>query len=62
LFRHTGTYDADRLVAFVHSRSQTILLPDDERASLIDRVRAILPAGEFPLPLVCEAWRGERTA
>jgi SAM-dependent methyltransferase len=60
LFRHAPTYDADRLVAFVHSRSQTILMPADERDAMIERVRALAPAGEFPLPLVCEAWRGEK--
>ena len=60
LFRHRETYDADRLTAFVLSRSQTILLPDEERASLLTEVRAAAPTGEFPLALVCECWRGER--
>jgi SAM-dependent methyltransferase len=60
LFRHVSTYDADRLVAFVHSRSQTILLPEDRRAALIEDVRAACPPGHFPLALVCEAWRGVR--
>jgi SAM-dependent methyltransferase len=62
MFRHTVPYDADRLVAFVHSRSQTILLPAEARAALIDDVRELAPAGEFDLPLVCEAWRGERVS
>jgi SAM-dependent methyltransferase len=61
IFRHAAAYDADRLVAYVVSRSQTILLPTDERAALVERVRAIAPAGEFELPLVCEAWRGVKT-
>lgn len=60
IFRHTAPYDAARLVAYVVSRSQTILLPADERAALIERVRNIAPDGEFELPLVCEAWRGTR--
>lgn len=59
-FRHAPTYDADRLVAFVQSRSQTILLAEGRRDELIETVRALAPPGEFPLPLVCEAWRGER--
>ncbi len=61
IFRHAATYDAARLVAYVVSRSQTILLPADERAALIDRVRDVAPDGEFELPLVCEAWRGTKT-
>ena len=60
LFSYTETYDADRLVAYVVSRSQTILLPDDERAALVELVRSTAPAGEFALPIVCEAWRGVR--
>lgn len=60
LFRHAARYDADRLVAYVFSRSQTILLPPGERVALADRVRAIAPAGDFELPMVCEAWRGTR--
>jgi SAM-dependent methyltransferase len=62
IFGHAPLYDADRLVAFVVSRSQVILLPDAERAAMAERVRAITPGGEFALPLVCEAWRGVRTA
>ncbi len=62
MFRHVETYDVDRLLAFVHSRSQTILLPDEERRALLDAVRALAPEGEFPLPLVCETWRGERVS
>jgi len=60
LFRHRETYDADRLVAYVVSRSQVILLPPDERSALIQRVRAFAPKGEVEMPMVCEAWRGVR--
>jgi SAM-dependent methyltransferase len=60
LVEHAETYDADRLVAFVHSRSQTILLSQHERARLVAAVRAIAPTGEFRVPFVCESWRGER--
>jgi SAM-dependent methyltransferase len=61
LFTHTEPYDVDRLTAWVLSLSRTILLPDDERAALLERVRAIAPPGTFDLRYVCEAWRGERT-
>lgn len=59
-FPHVETYDADRLVEFVLSRSQTILLPEDRRADLLAGVRDLAPDGEFPLQLVCDVWRGER--
>ena len=62
LFAHVERYDADRLAAFVRSRSQTILLDADARATLLAAVRDLAPDGEFPLPLVCEVWRGERIA
>ena len=62
LFRHTETYDVERLVAFVHSRSQTILLPADRRAEMIAAVRDVAPSGEFVLPLISEVWRGFRQA
>ena len=60
VFGHTARYDADRLAAFVRSRSQTILLDDTERDALLTAVRDLAPNGEFALPLVCEVWRGER--
>lgn len=60
LFRYEEPYDADRLVAYLVSRSQVILLPEDERAAMIERVRAVAPSGAFALPIVCEAWRGSR--
>ena len=61
LFRHSQRYDADRLVAYVLSRSQSILLPDDDRNALLQKVRDLAPTGEFAMPMVCEAWRGDRT-
>jgi len=60
IFRHEETYDGDRLTAFVLSRSQTILASDDDREAMLAAVREVTPPGEFALPLVCEAWRGER--
>ena len=61
LFPHPETYDADRLTAWVLSLSRVILLPADERASLLDRVHAVTPPGHFDLHHVCEVWRGERS-
>lgn len=60
IFRDEQPYDADRLVAYLVSRSQVILMPDDERAAMIEQVRAVAPSDTFALPLVCEAWRGVR--
>jgi SAM-dependent methyltransferase len=62
IFRHAPLYDVERLVAFIESRSQVILLPAEVRGAMVERVRAITPGGEFALPLVCEAWRGARHA
>jgi SAM-dependent methyltransferase len=59
-FPHRENYDAERLVAFVHSRSATILLGDDERRALTDGVRRLARPGTFTIGFVCEAWRGER--
>jgi SAM-dependent methyltransferase len=53
-------YTTDRVIAFAASRSQSILLADDARNSMFDRLRAALPDGEFPLWWQCEAWRAER--
>jgi SAM-dependent methyltransferase len=60
MFAHAEPYDVERLQAFVRSRSQTILLSEDERTALLNSVRELVPAQEFRLPLVCDAWRGER--
>ena len=60
LFPHREPYDADRLTAWVLSLSRVILLPDDERAALLERIGAVTPNGRFELHHVCEVWRGER--
>ena len=57
---HRETYDLDRLLAYVQSWSQTILMSDGDRAQLLEAVTAIAPKQTFDLPLVCEVWRGER--
>lgn len=60
LFRHTETYDLDRLQAFVMSRSQTILADPEDRERMLRDVEALAPEGAFAVPMVCEAWRGVR--
>jgi SAM-dependent methyltransferase len=60
-FPHLEPYDVDRLLAYVHSWSQTILMSESERSQLLDEVRAVVPSPTFDLPFVCEVWRGERT-
>lgn len=60
LFRHTERYDVDRLLAFVLSRSQTILTTDEKRERMVEDIRRLAPPGVFDVPLVCEAWRGGR--
>lgn len=61
LFDHAQLVDADLLVENVASRSYVILLPPQERDALLDRVRAVAPAGTFPLPYVCDVWRATKT-
>jgi SAM-dependent methyltransferase len=59
VFDYAESYDADRLVAMIASRSQTILLPEDQRSRLLDEVRRLAPVAPFAFPSVCECWRGE---
>lgn len=59
-FTNVQDYDRERLAAYVRSRSQTILMPADEREALLRAVRDLAPEGTFALPLVCEGWRGQR--
>ena len=56
LFRHEQPADGDLVVANMASRSVVIVLPDAERALALDRVREIVPAGDFTLPWVTDAW------
>lgn len=60
LFRHTERYDVERLLAYVLSRSQTILGSEENRRRMIEGIQLLAPAGVFDVPLVCEAWRGVR--
>jgi SAM-dependent methyltransferase len=54
---HSESYDVGRLLAYALSRSQAIILEPAERAALVDRLRAAMPASPFSLHMVCEAWR-----
>jgi SAM-dependent methyltransferase len=59
-FPHREPYDVDRLLAYVNSWSQTILMADDDRSALLDEIRAVAPGPSFELPIISEVWRGER--
>lgn len=60
LLRHAETYNADRVIAFAASRSQSILLEPAARDAMFGRLRDALPAGDFQLWWQCEAWRAVR--
>jgi SAM-dependent methyltransferase len=57
LTHHTQDYDADRVVEFAVSRSQSILRDPAGRRAMIDELRTAMPAGTFRLAWICEAWR-----
>lgn len=59
-FRFSEPYEEERLLTYVQSWSQTILMSEPDRAALLEEVRAVAPAPSFELPLVCEVWRGQR--
>ena len=59
-FEHSEEFDPDRLAAMVASQSRTILLSAEERARVLDEVRALAPGPRFPFPLICQVWRGHR--
>ena len=54
---HLQGYDADRVIEFALSRRQGILLDDDGRETLAERLRTAVPSGGFALNWLCEAWR-----
>ena len=56
LFAHSQPADADLVVANLSSRSIVIVMPEPERAAHLERVRALLPPGGFPVPWVTDAW------
>jgi SAM-dependent methyltransferase len=57
LVPHSQTYDADRVVEFALSRSQSILRDPAGRQAMVEALRTASPAGEFELNWICEAWR-----
>jgi SAM-dependent methyltransferase len=59
-FRHVQLLDADGLVARAASVSFIASLPEGERASLLERVRALAPAGEFEFPYVTKVFTALR--
>jgi SAM-dependent methyltransferase len=57
-FRHVQMLDADGLVARARSVSFIAALPEDERAELLERVRALAPPGTFEFPYVTKVFTG----
>jgi SAM-dependent methyltransferase len=60
LFEHDQPADAQVLVDNVASRSTVILAAPDDRAAVLERVRALAPAGRFTIPYACHVWRAVR--
>jgi SAM-dependent methyltransferase len=52
--------DAQGVLDFVASTSFVGVLEPGEREALLERVRAVLPAGELTVPHVAEAWLSRR--
>ena len=59
-FAYSQTMDADGLVARTASVSFVAQLPEDERAALLVRVRALAPAGTFEFPYVTKVFTCRR--
>ena len=59
-FPNQQQLDADRLVDLAASRSALLVMPDAERARVLERVRRLAPGGTFVLPYVTEVWRSVR--
>jgi SAM-dependent methyltransferase len=59
-FAHVQLMDADGLVARAASVSFIAALPDDERAALLERVRALAPDGTFEFPYVTKVFTCRR--
>jgi SAM-dependent methyltransferase len=58
VFPHQQLMDADGLVARAASVSFIARLSEDERAVLLDRVRALAPPGTFEFPYVTKVFTG----
>jgi len=57
-FPHVQLMDADRLVARAASVSFIAQLDEDERAALLERIRALAPSGTFEFPYVTKVFTG----
>lgn len=67
-FRHSQRRTADSLTATIGTQSHTLVISEEERADLLERVRAYLrtrpetAAGEFELPIRTTVLRARRIA
>ena len=59
-FPYEQQLDADLLVDLAASRSALLVMPDAQRAQVLERVRRLAPTGSFVLPYVTEVWRSVR--
>jgi type III pantothenate kinase len=57
---HEQSMDRALLATQLRSTSGFILMPEDEREALVERVVALPPDPEFALPHVCDAWRATK--
>jgi SAM-dependent methyltransferase len=57
-FPHVQLMDANGLVARAASVSFIARLPEDERAGLLERIRALAPPGTFEFPYVTKVFTG----
>ncbi len=57
-FPHVQLMDADGLVARAASVSFIARLPEDERAALLGRIRALAPPGTFEFPYMTKVFTG----
>jgi SAM-dependent methyltransferase len=57
-FSHVQLMDADGLVARAASVSFIAGLPEDERAGLLERIRALAPPGTFEFPYITKVFTG----
>jgi len=55
-------YNRARVAALVSSISVTINAAPDEREQILAAATSAVPAGDFFLPWICEAWRAEKIA
>lgn len=69
LFAHSRRRTAESMVATLGTHSHVLVMAEDERRAMLDRVRAYLRdnpetghGGEFDLPMLTMAVRGVRAA